>query len=70
MLDGGLHVEDFPVNPSRPVSSSPHLGQGRLTPKSLERLKKADHGIGGLLDFGISFIEIFVWIMVWRKWST
>ncbi|KAI3991528.1 hypothetical protein MKX01_017147 [Papaver californicum] len=47
MLDGGLRVEDLPIDPSRPVSSSPHLGQGRLTPESLERLKEADHGIGG-----------------------
>ncbi|KAI3885760.1 hypothetical protein MKX03_031572 [Papaver bracteatum] len=47
MLDGGLRVEDLPIDPSRPVSSSPHLGQERLTPESLERLKEADHGIGG-----------------------
>ncbi|KAI3878134.1 hypothetical protein MKW92_032927 [Papaver armeniacum] len=47
MLDGGLRVEDLPIDPSRPVSSSPHLGQGRLTPESLERLKEADYGIGG-----------------------
>ncbi|XP_026414893.1 vacuolar fusion protein MON1 homolog [Papaver somniferum] len=47
MLDGGLRVEDLPIDPSRPVSSSPHLGQGKLTPESLERLKEADYGIGG-----------------------
>ncbi|KAI3966263.1 hypothetical protein MKX01_027431 [Papaver californicum] len=47
MLDGGLRVEDLPIDPSRSVSPSPHLGQSRLTPESLERLKEADHGIGG-----------------------
>ncbi|KAI3976591.1 hypothetical protein MKX01_008449, partial [Papaver californicum] len=41
MLDGGLCVEDLPIDPSRPVSSYPHLGQSRLTPESLERLKEA-----------------------------
>eukprot|EP00262_Sarcandra_glabra_P002150 TRINITY_DN12404_c0_g3_i1.p1 TRINITY_DN12404_c0_g3~~TRINITY_DN12404_c0_g3_i1.p1 ORF type:complete len:180 (-),score=23.97 TRINITY_DN12404_c0_g3_i1:44-583(-) len=43
MLDGGLHVEDLPVDPSpRSGSVSPHLGQD--TP---ERFKEAYVGVGG-----------------------
>ncbi|OVA03546.1 Vacuolar fusion protein MON1 [Macleaya cordata] len=48
MLDGGLHVEDLPIDPSlRSLSLSPHLGQERLTTDSLERFIEVDHGIGG-----------------------
>ncbi|XP_010260047.1 PREDICTED: protein SAND isoform X2 [Nelumbo nucifera] len=48
MLDGGLRVEDLPVDPSpRPGSLSPHLGQDRLTTESPEIFKEACLGIGG-----------------------
>lgn len=48
MLDGGLHVEDLPGDPSSHSGSlSLHLGQDRLPNESLERLKEACLGIGG-----------------------
>lgn len=41
MLDGGLHVEDLPVDSSlRSGSPSPHPGEGRVAPASTS-------GIGG-----------------------
>ncbi|KAF8396733.1 hypothetical protein HHK36_018363 [Tetracentron sinense] len=48
ILDGGLHVEDLPVDLS-PCSGSlsPHLGQDKLTPESPRRFKEAYRGIGG-----------------------
>nr|ASZ85194.1 putative vacuolar fusion protein MON1 [Selenicereus monacanthus] len=43
MLDGGMHVEDVPVDPSpRSGSASPHLGQ-----HSPERVREAYTGTGG-----------------------
>ncbi|XP_043701760.1 vacuolar fusion protein MON1 homolog isoform X2 [Telopea speciosissima] len=48
MLDGGLRVEDLPVDPSpRSGSLSPHLGQDRLSTESRDRFKEAHLGIGG-----------------------
>ncbi|XP_042475904.1 vacuolar fusion protein MON1 homolog isoform X2 [Macadamia integrifolia] len=45
MLDGGMRVEDLPVDPSpRSGSSSPHLG---LSTESLPRFKETHLGIGG-----------------------
>ncbi|XP_043720812.1 vacuolar fusion protein MON1 homolog isoform X3 [Telopea speciosissima] len=47
-LDGGLQVEDLPLDPSpRSGSLSPHLGQDRLLTESQERFKEAYVGIGG-----------------------
>ncbi|XP_059626779.1 vacuolar fusion protein MON1 homolog isoform X1 [Cornus florida] len=48
LLDGGLRVEDLPVDPSpRSGSLSPHLGQPRLATDSPERFREAFVGIGG-----------------------
>ncbi|XP_058099066.1 vacuolar fusion protein MON1 homolog [Magnolia sinica] len=48
LLDGGLRVEDLPVDSSlRSGSSSSHLGQDRHAPASPERLRQAGVGIGG-----------------------
>lgn len=45
MLDGGMHVEDLPMDPSpRSGSLSPHLGQPRDSP---ERFRESYVGIGG-----------------------
>ncbi|KAL6967258.1 Vacuolar fusion protein mon1 [Sarracenia purpurea var. burkii] len=48
MIDGGMRVEDLPVDPSpRAGSSSPHLGQSRLATDSPEMFREAYSGIGG-----------------------
>ncbi|KAF8397546.1 hypothetical protein HHK36_016464 [Tetracentron sinense] len=48
MLDGGLHVEDLPVDPSpRSGYLSPHLGQDKLATDSSGRCKEAYLGTGG-----------------------
>ncbi|CAL5352803.1 hypothetical protein CsSME_00040740 [Camellia sinensis var. sinensis] len=48
MLDGGMRVEDLPVDPSpRSGYSSAHLGQPRLATDSPERFREAFVGIGG-----------------------
>lgn len=48
MLDGGLHVEDLPVDPSlRLGSACPHLGQDRIAPGSPNRFREVNVGIGG-----------------------
>ncbi|KAK3008987.1 hypothetical protein RJ639_015150 [Escallonia herrerae] len=48
MLEGGMRVEDLPVDPSpRPGHLSPHLGQPRLATDSPERFSEAFVGIGG-----------------------
>ncbi|KAB1221664.1 hypothetical protein CJ030_MR2G024027 [Morella rubra] len=45
MLDGGMHVEDLPMDPSpRSGYLSPHLGQPRDSP---ERFRESYVGIGG-----------------------
>lgn len=47
ILDGGLHVEDLPVDPSlRSGSSSPHLGQDRFAPGHPDRFRQ-NVGTGG-----------------------
>ncbi|PPS06669.1 hypothetical protein GOBAR_AA13982 [Gossypium barbadense] len=38
MIDGGMHVEDLPLDPLPRSGSSPHLGQQRLPTDSPERL--------------------------------
>lgn len=48
MLDGGMRVEDLPVDPSpRSEFSSPHLGQSRIATDSPDRFREAFAGIGG-----------------------
>ncbi|CAL5436053.1 unnamed protein product [Camellia sinensis] len=48
MLDGGMHVEDLPADPSpRSGTSSPHLGQPRFSTDSPEGFREAFVGIGG-----------------------
>ncbi|KAA8550397.1 hypothetical protein F0562_002081 [Nyssa sinensis] len=48
MLDGGMRVEDLPVDPSpRSGSLSPHLGQPRLATDSPDRFREAFGGTGG-----------------------
>ncbi|KAI4322266.1 hypothetical protein L6164_021977 [Bauhinia variegata] len=47
LLDGGMHVEDLPVDPFPRSGSSPHLGQHRLPTDSTERLREPYLGIGG-----------------------
>ncbi|KAI4334397.1 hypothetical protein L6164_019095 [Bauhinia variegata] len=47
LLDGGMHVEDLPVDPFPRSGSSPHLGQQRLPTDSAERLREPYLGIGG-----------------------
>ncbi|KAF6168535.1 hypothetical protein GIB67_015082 [Kingdonia uniflora] len=48
ILEGGLHVEDLPIDPSpRTVSLSPHLGQEKITTESSERTRESSFGIGG-----------------------
>ncbi|XP_039163485.1 vacuolar fusion protein MON1 homolog isoform X1 [Eucalyptus grandis] len=48
MLDGGMRVEDLPIDPlPRSGSLLPRLGQGRPVTDSQESLKEAYAGIGG-----------------------
>ncbi|XVF46341.1 hypothetical protein PTKIN_Ptkin03bG0019400 [Pterospermum kingtungense] len=49
MIDGGMRVEDLPVDPLPRPGSSPHvgLGQQRLSTDSLERPGEPFTGIGG-----------------------
>ncbi|KAK3023113.1 hypothetical protein RJ639_042702, partial [Escallonia herrerae] len=48
MLEGGMRVEDLPVDPSpHPGHLSPHLGRPRLATDSPERFSEAFVGIGG-----------------------
>ncbi|KAA8544050.1 hypothetical protein F0562_021773 [Nyssa sinensis] len=48
MLDGGMRVEDLPVDPSpRSGSLSPYLGQPRLASDLPDRFREAFDGIGG-----------------------
>lgn len=50
LLDGGMHVEDLPIDPSpRSAYVSPHLGQQRpvTVPDSPDRFRDAFVGIGG-----------------------
>ncbi|XP_022752853.1 vacuolar fusion protein MON1 homolog isoform X2 [Durio zibethinus] len=47
MIDGGMHVEDLPVDPLPQSGSSPHLGQQRLPTDSPERPREPFIGIGG-----------------------
>ncbi|KAF5744710.1 protein SAND [Tripterygium wilfordii] len=48
MLDGGMRVEDLPIEPvPRSGSSSPHLGHHKLPTDSPERFRESFGGIGG-----------------------
>ncbi|XWS74285.1 hypothetical protein CRYUN_Cryun02cG0201900 [Craigia yunnanensis] len=47
MIDGGMRVEDLPVDPLTRSGSSPHLGQLRFPTDSPERLREPFIGIGG-----------------------
>lgn len=48
MLDGGMRVEDMPVDSSpRYRTISPHLGQHRAPSELPERFKESYAGIGG-----------------------
>ncbi|XVF20234.1 hypothetical protein REPUB_Repub11eG0180300 [Reevesia pubescens] len=47
MINGGMHVEDLPVDPLPRSGSSPHLGQQRLPTDSPERPREPFIGIGG-----------------------
>lgn len=47
LLDGGMHVEDLPVDPLPRFGPSPPLGQNKLSTDSLERFKEPYSGIGG-----------------------
>ncbi|XP_052186421.1 vacuolar fusion protein MON1 homolog isoform X3 [Diospyros lotus] len=47
MLDGGMRVEDLPVDPSSRSGSLSHLGEPRLATDSADRLQEAFVGIGG-----------------------
>lgn len=48
MVDGGMRVEDLPVDPSpRSGFSSPHLSQSTLAIDSPDRYREAFVGIGG-----------------------
>lgn len=52
MLDGGMRVEDLPVNPSpRSGSLSSHLGQPRPPPDSADGCKALLGGPAGLWHF-------------------
>lgn len=52
VLDGGMHVEDLPVDPSsRPGSLSSHLGQPRPPPDSVDVCKALLGGPAGLWHF-------------------
>ncbi|XVE79759.1 hypothetical protein DITRI_Ditri14bG0082400 [Diplodiscus trichospermus] len=47
MIDGGMRIEDLPVDPLPRSGSSPHLGQQRLMTDSPERHREPFVGIGG-----------------------
>ncbi|KAG6583584.1 Vacuolar fusion protein MON1-like protein, partial [Cucurbita argyrosperma subsp. sororia] len=48
MLDGGMHVEDVPVDSlPRYRTISPHLGQQRVPSEFTERFKESSAGMGG-----------------------
>ena len=47
MIDGGMHVEELPVDPLPRSGSSPLLGQQRLPTDSPERPREPFIGIGG-----------------------
>ncbi|XP_022730686.1 vacuolar fusion protein MON1 homolog [Durio zibethinus] len=47
MIDGGMRVEDLPIDPLPRSGSSPHLGQQRLPTDSPERPREPFIGIGG-----------------------
>ncbi|XVF05683.1 hypothetical protein REPUB_Repub05bG0193600 [Reevesia pubescens] len=47
MIDGGMRVEDLPIDPLPRSGSSPHLGQQRLSTDCPERLREPFIGIGG-----------------------
>lgn len=48
LLEGGMHVEDLPADPSlHPGTVSPHLGQQRAVTDASDRCKEAIAGIGG-----------------------
>lgn len=48
MVDGGMRVEDLPVDPGlRSGSASPHLGQPRPTTEHPENIREAFFGTGG-----------------------
>lgn len=47
IIDGGMRVEDLPVDPLSRSGSSPHLGQQRLPTDSPERPGEPFTGIGG-----------------------
>ncbi|XVF68577.1 hypothetical protein PTKIN_Ptkin11bG0013500 [Pterospermum kingtungense] len=47
MIDGGMRVEDLPLDPLPRAGSSPHLGQQILPTDSLERPREPFIGIGG-----------------------
>ncbi|KAJ7947814.1 Vacuolar fusion protein MON1 [Quillaja saponaria] len=47
LLDGGMHIEDLPVDPLPHLGSSSHLDQHRLPTDSPERFKEPYAGVGG-----------------------
>ncbi|XP_068637232.1 vacuolar fusion protein MON1 homolog [Aristolochia californica] len=51
ILDGGLHVEDLPVDSSHSGSLSPHLGQDKSIPGSPDRSRAGIGGPAGLWHF-------------------
>lgn len=47
VVEGGMHVEDLPVDPASRSGTVSHLGQPRIPTGPPERFKEVFHGIGG-----------------------
>ncbi|KAJ7981001.1 Vacuolar fusion protein MON1 [Quillaja saponaria] len=47
LLDGGMHIEDLPVDSLPGLGSSSHLGKHRIPTDSPERFKESYAGVGG-----------------------
>lgn len=45
--EGGMHVEDLPVDPASRSGTLFHLGQARLATEQSDRFKEGFHGVGG-----------------------